>query len=79
MSGQYLKKLIRMHDLIKRKATGTPIEFARKLELSRATTFRYKSQLEMAGAPIKYCRYRGSYYYEEEWDFDLQKFVMGMP
>lgn len=78
MSGDYLKKLMRMHDLIKRKATGTPDELARKLELSRATTFRYKSKLAMAGAPIKYCRNRESYYYEEEWEFDLQKSVMGL-
>jgi len=50
--------------LIRLKATGTAIEFALKLGISRKTLFRLLKYLREKGANIKYCRYRRSYYYE---------------
>jgi len=36
-----IRLLQRLHELIKRKATGSPKELAEKLESSRASVFRY--------------------------------------
>lgn len=70
-----MKKLIRMDSLIQRRSTGTPQEFAKKLELSRSTLFEYlaymRQDLEVG---ILYDRYRGTYYYEGE---NLYETLMG--
>jgi len=34
-----LKKIIRMDSIIQRRNTGSPTEFAKKLEISRSTFF----------------------------------------
>lgn len=61
------KKIIRMDELILRESTGTPLEFAEKLEFSRTTFFSYLSYLrEELGADIKYDAYRETYYYEDK-------------
>ena len=36
-----LKKVLRMDFMIQHRCTGTPEEFARKLDLSRSTFFEY--------------------------------------
>lgn len=62
---KHLKVFLRMDALIRRKATGTPQEFARKLSVSEASLYRYTKELkEQLGAPLQYCSYRNSYYYE---------------
>ena len=54
----------RADQLIRLKATGTSKEFAAKLGISRASEVRLLRDLRNIGAPIKYCRYRKTYYYE---------------
>lgn len=62
-----LKKILRMDDLIQRECTGTPEEFARKLNFSRTTFFAYLAYFrEELDAEIKYDAYRQTYHYEEE-------------
>jgi len=54
-----------MDDLIRRKATGTPEEFATKLGLGKSVLMEELSELRELGAKIVYCRERRSYYYEQ--------------
>lgn len=61
--------LRRLHDLIRRKATGTPLELTRRLSISRAALFRYLDILKSYGAPLYYCSNRQLYCYKD--DFEL--------
>lgn len=62
-----------MDSLIQRKATGKPEEFARKLNISRATLFRYIDELKNDfEAPISYCCFRGSYHYNNNFSLRNQ-------
>lgn len=60
------KLLKRIHDLIRRKATGSPEQLANRLDLSRASVFRQINLLKQLGAKIYYCQHRESYVYEEK-------------
>jgi predicted DNA-binding transcriptional regulator YafY len=63
---KYLQRLERIDYLIRRKATGTPEEFAIQMNLSRSALMEYIREMKEIGAPIVYCRQRQSYYYKEE-------------
>jgi hypothetical protein len=63
---KYLHRLERIDGLIRRKATGTPEEFAERLGLCRSALMEYIREMKELGAPIAYCKQRQSYYYEEE-------------
>jgi DNA-binding IclR family transcriptional regulator len=66
-----MKKYLELQHLIERadrliclKATGTASEFAITLGISRATLFRLLQFFREMDMPIKYCKYRKTYYYE---------------
>lgn len=60
-----LQTVIYMDYLIKHKQTGTPEQFARKLNLSRSTCFEYLAYMrEELTLAIRYDKYGMSYYYE---------------
>ena len=63
---EQIELLKRMDSLIRRQATGTPVELADKLGISRTSVFRYIRDLEKLGAPIAYNRSKRRYYYTEE-------------
>lgn len=63
---KYIDRLSRMDDLIRRKATGTPEEFSRRLGLGKSVLMDELRDLKDLGAKIGYCRERRSYYYQEE-------------
>ena len=59
-----LVKLARLDDLIRRKATGSPVELAERLDLSRSSLFEIIAFLkDEMRAPIIYDRNRPSYIY----------------
>lgn len=60
---KYLERLKRMDDLIRRKATGSSEEFARKMGLSRSSLMDYIKSLKELNAPIGYDHFLNSYYY----------------
>jgi len=62
---EQLETIKRIDDLINRKGTGSPDQLAERLQISRASVFRYINDLKSFGAPIKYCKYRNSYIYKE--------------
>lgn len=63
---KYFDRLKRMDDLIRRRATGSPEQFAQKMGMDRSTLMRYLSELKMLDAPIYFDPIKQSYYYEEE-------------
>lgn len=69
---EQLSLLKRLDLLIRRKATGTPMQLARRLGVSRASVFRYLNELKSVGAPIQYCKVRQSYFYEYHFELEWQ-------
>jgi len=72
MLKNYLYRLRKMDALIKRRSTGTPREFAKRLSLSESALYEYITILKQLGAPVKYCRKRRSYYYSEIGSFHFE-------
>lgn len=70
-----LRTIKRLHHLIARKGTGCPKNLASRLQISRATLFRYIEVLNSLGADIQYCNYRKSYYYQERFELNLESLV----
>lgn len=68
---KYLVRLSRMNELIRRKATGTPEEFASKMNMSRSALMRELSELKNLNAPIQFDHDRQTYYYNEEGTFEF--------
>jgi predicted DNA-binding transcriptional regulator YafY len=60
---KYIDRLKRMDDLIHRRATGTPDEFATKLNISKSTLMINLKELKEMGAEIKYNATEQTYYY----------------
>jgi predicted DNA-binding transcriptional regulator YafY len=61
--------LLRLDDLIRRKATGTLSELIPKFGVSRSTVLRYINELRMNyDAPIAFDRERKTFYYTEPYD-----------
>lgn len=71
MPAYYFNRLDQLNSLIRRKATGSPIQLAKKLRVSERTVFAYISILKNQGADIKYNRNRQSYYYSSDGTFDF--------
>lgn len=68
---QICDTLKRMDALIRRRGTGKPEDFAQRVDVSRATLYRYMEQLKDRGAQIEWDPERASYYYEDEFDLRL--------
>ena len=64
-------QLRRLDALIRRGATGSPDELARKLSVSRASVFRYLDELRAFGAPVYYNKQRRSYCYKGTFSLEI--------
>lgn len=60
---EVLQKLERIDTLIRLENTGSPNEFAKKLDISRSTLYQYLNVLKFFGADIKYCKCSESFIY----------------
>jgi predicted DNA-binding transcriptional regulator YafY len=69
MPKEIIIRLERIDQLIRLKATGTPRAFASKLELSERCIYNYINLMKDLGAPIRFCRYRNTYYYDGKGGF----------
>lgn len=56
----------RIDRLIRLKATGSPEDFARKLNMTQRNLYRILEDLKEMGLPIVYNKVRKSYQYNEE-------------
>jgi biotin operon repressor len=68
---KYLERFKRLHMMIGKKATGSPAELARKLDLSERAVFECIRIMREMGAPMVFCHHRRSYYYEREVQFRM--------
>ncbi|MFW5700683.1 MAG: ATP-binding cassette domain-containing protein [Cyclobacteriaceae bacterium] len=66
-----LRYIERLHFLIKRKATGSPKELARKLSVSESSLYLIINNMKELGAPIAYNETRKSYIYYP----DMEKII----
>ncbi|QHS61891.1 HTH domain-containing protein [Chitinophaga agri] len=69
MTTDIFDRIRRIDLLIRMKGTGTAAELAERLGISRAQVYEYINLMKGLGAPIKYCKYRQSYFYNEEGKF----------
>jgi len=73
-----LNRLIRLDYLIHLKATGKPADCAHRIGISERSLYDYLKILKEMGAPIKFSRNRGTYYYNEDGRFRIS-FLSGEP
>lgn len=60
----YMTRIQRLNDLIRTKATGTPAELAKKLEISERRLFQHVDFMKKElNAPILYSETLQTYYY----------------
>lgn len=77
-----MERVKRMDDLIRKRATGTPEEFANKLNISRSQLLQDLKEFKQLGAPVEYCTIRGTYQYAKDcpslFDFRTEKIYGGL-
>tara|TARA_R110000868_G_scaffold47112_1_gene154967 strand:+ start:569 stop:937 length:369 start_codon:yes stop_codon:yes gene_type:complete len=66
-----ISRIRRINDLIKRKATGNPQQFAGKLDLSESRLYDVLRELRQLGLLIKYSHLSNSYYYEDDVEIEV--------
>ncbi|MBC8032700.1 MAG: HTH domain-containing protein [Chitinophagaceae bacterium] len=71
MQNVQFERFKRIDQLIRIKGTGTPSQLAKRLGFSERTVYDYINTMKDMGAPIKYCNFRQSYYYEEDGFFQI--------
>jgi predicted DNA-binding transcriptional regulator YafY len=67
-----LKRIKFIDQLIRIKGTGPAEKLAERLGVSRATIYVYINLMKENGAPIKFCKFRKSYYYDEDGCFEIR-------
>ncbi|WP_288368917.1 hypothetical protein [uncultured Roseivirga sp.] len=70
-----IQKIERLHQLLKLKATGSPKQCARKLEISERQLYYTIELMKELGAPIFFDLSLGSYCYEyeTEWSYGFSR------
>lgn len=69
---QALTLIKRIDSLIRKRATGSPEQMARRLGISRSTWFNYLNVLkDDLGFPIEYDRLAQTYYYSQPGTFKI--------
>jgi predicted DNA-binding transcriptional regulator YafY len=67
----FILRLKRLDTLIHQKGTGTPAHLASKIGISERALYDYLKLMKELGAPIRYSRGRGSYYYIVDGSFHI--------
>ena len=63
---KYLERIKRIDKLIRLRATGSPKEFAQKLNISESLLYATLSEMKDFGAKICYDKVYNTYYYKNE-------------
>jgi len=66
-----IERIKRMHRMISYQSTGSPQQFARKMDISQSMLYILIKELKELGAPVVYCRYRESYEYLYPVEFQM--------
>lgn len=62
-----------LDSLIRRGATGTPVQLAEKLGISERTWYKLRDELvNDLNVPLAYCSIRKTYYYEQDGELLFQ-------
>ena len=69
-----IRRLDRLHQLIRLQITGNPDELAGRMQVSRRTVFRLMEVLKEIGCPIYFNRFKNSYCYEYPITLTILKF-----
>ena len=57
--------------LLKQRKTGTPVEFADRLGISRTSLYELVDELRSRGAPISYSKSGHTFYYSEPFEISI--------
>ncbi len=63
MPERFIKRFKQIDHLIATRATGTPAQFAQKLDISESTLYEFLKVLKELDAPIEFDSNRNTYYY----------------
>ncbi|HHC78495.1 MAG TPA: hypothetical protein ENK46_01340 [Flavobacteriia bacterium] len=66
-----LKRLQKIHNLIKEGKTGTPKEFAKKIKIGQSQLYYLLDDLKLKGFPIQYSRTLKSYVYHTDCKLEI--------
>jgi bacteriocin-like protein len=66
-----IERLNKVNTLIRSEKTGTPSEFAQKINCSRSQLYIIIDYLKSHNAPIKYCKKREGFYYTNTFQFSV--------
>lgn len=70
-----IRRLEYANFLIRNKATGNLETFAKKMNLSKSAVREFLSQMREMGTSIQYDRKRKTYYYSEDGEFCISRFM----
>jgi len=65
-------RILRMHQLIQREATGTPEVFAERFNIKRRQLYNILEEFKDYGAHIRYSRVKNTFYYENDFEIILK-------
>jgi biotin operon repressor len=68
---EYLERISRMHKLVSRQLTGTPVEFAEQLGVSRTSLYELIDELRSRGAPIAYSKSARTFFYRQPYEIEI--------
>jgi hypothetical protein len=69
---RHLERKKQMHRLISNETTGTPLEFAQKIDCSRSQLYIIIESLEKDKAPIKYSKSSQTFYYDGHFELKFE-------
>lgn len=72
-----IDRMHRLHLMIKREATGSADEFARRFNLKKRQLYYILDEFKDFGADIRFSRIKNSYYYGN--DFDVKVTISSNP
>ena len=77
---KFKTQIERADRFIRNEATGTSTEFANLLGTSKSTVFRMLQFIREHNFPVKYCRFRRTFYYEYSGKLEVSfKYVQTLP
>lgn len=63
-----IDRMSRIHQMIRREATGSPDEFAGRFNLRKRQLYNILDEFKDYGADIRYSRAKNSFYYENDFN-----------
>lgn len=68
---EHIERIDKFNRLMVHRRTGTPIEFAYRLGVSRTSLYELIDELRSRGAPIVYSKSEKTYYFNEPYEISI--------